>query len=303
MGFGGSWDDTPVTTHDIAIAEKAIEAALETGITYFDHADIYSLGKAEIVFGEVLKNHKGLREKITLQSKAGICLRQGINGSSIYNNSKNYLIQQVNLILERLQTDYLDVFMVHRPDPLMDPAEIADTFRTLKKEGKVKNFGLSNMSLHQIAAIQEHCDEPLVGNQIELSLAHSLLIDAGVEVNRNMKENYTGVEGLLEHMRRHKMAVQAYSPLAGGRFTGNKNVSRKNDSEIVSLLNQTAEKYNTTAASILLAWLFKIPGTIQPIIGTTNPYRIRACKDAVTVELSREDWYNLWIVTRGESIP
>ncbi len=302
MGLGGSWDDTPITSKDIMVAEKAVEAALEAGISYFDHANIYTLGKAEQVFGEVLKNNAGLRSRITLQSKAGICIREGAN-SNIYNASKDYLIQQVEQILNRLQINYLDVFMVHRPDPLMDPEEVADAFRTLKKAGKVKEFGLSNMSLHQINAIQQYCDDPLVANQIELSLAHSLVVDSGVLVNRSNRQDYNGVEGLTEYMQKHNMAIQAYSSLAGGRYTGNTNLTSEEDRETIVLLSQTAEKYNTTSAAILLAWLFKIPGTIQPIIGTTNPDRIMACKDAVNIELSREDWYNLWIAARGERIP
>jgi len=303
MGLGGSWDDTPISSKDIVVAEKAIETALEIGITYFDHADIYSLGKAEQVFGEVLKNNSGLRDRIMVQSKAGICLHQGINGSSIYNASKAYLIEQAENILKRLQTDYLDVFMVHRPDPLMNPEEVADAFRILKKAGKVKKFGVSNMSMHQIATIQEYCDEPLVANQIELSLAHSLLIDAGVEVDRINKYDYTGVEGLIEYMQKHNLAIQAYSSLAGGRYTGNASLASKADTHTIVLLNQMAEKYNTTPASILLAWIFKIPGTVQPIIGTTNPERIKSCRDAAQIELSRHDWYNLWISARGERIP
>jgi len=302
MGLGGSWDDTPITAEDRVVAEKAIEAALDAGITYFDHADIYTLGKAERVFGEVLKHNAGLRSKITIQSKGGICIRPGAS-SNIYNNSKAYLIGQVDEILHRLQLNYLDVFMVHRPDPLMDPAEVADAFRTLKKAGKVKEFGVSNMSLHQIKAIQQHCDDPLVANQVELSLAHSLVVDAGVLVNRSNRQDYNGVEGLVAYMQQHQMAIQAYSSLVGGRYTGNTGISSMDDQETIALLDETAEKYTTTPASILLAWLFKIPGTIQPIIGTTNPDRIKACKDAVNIELSREDWYNLWIAARGERIP
>ncbi len=302
MGLGGSWDDTPITAQDSVVAEKAIEAALDAGITYFDHADIYTLGKAERVFGEVLKNNAGLRSRITLQSKAGIYTRRGAS-SNVYNNSKEYLVHQVEQILDRLQVNYLDVFMVHRPDPLMDPKEVAEAFRSLKKQGMVHKFGVSNMSMHQMNSIQEHCDDPLVANQIELSLAHSLVVDAGVLVNRSNRQDFNGVEGLSEYMQKHQMAIQAYSSLAGGRYTGNSNAMSEGDKQTIDLLSQTAEKYTTTPAAILLAWLFKIPGNVQPIIGTTNPDRIKACKDAVDLELSREDWYNLWISARGESIP
>lgn len=303
MGLGGGWNNNSLGSDDFKQAENAIEAALEAGITYFDHADIYTIGKAELVFGQLLKAKPFLREKIILQSKAGIRYHEGLMNSSIYDLSKKYLLQQVDNILKRLQTDYLDVFMLHRPDPLMNPEEIADTFRNLKNSGKVKQFGVSNMTLHQIEFIQQQCDEPLVANQIQLSLGHSLLIDSGILANRVNIPDFNGVEGLLEYTQSNNLAIQAYSPLMGGRFSGNDNLASKEDKKTIDLVNQMAEKYNTTASSILLAWVMKIPGNIQPIIGTTNPQRIAECKDALTIDLSRLDWYNLWITARGEKIP
>jgi len=301
MGLGGDWNNTPLTNNDLKKAEAAIEAALEIGINYFDHADIYTLGKAEQVFGKLLRKKSSLREGIKIQSKAGIRLNEGPLNSSIYDLSKKYLLQQVDIILKRLQIDYLDVFMLHRPDPLMEPEEIADAFRLLKESGKVKHFGVSNMSLHQVAFIQKYCDEPLVTNQIELSLDHNLLLDTGILVNRKNGLDFNGVEGLLEYSQLNKMSIQAYSPLAGGRFTGNSAIATSK--ETIDVVNQLAEKYSTSAASILLAWLFKIPGTIQPVIGTTDPQRIRDCKDAVHIELSKKDWYNLWITAKGVKVP
>ena len=303
MGLGGGWNSNPLNSDDFKQAENAIEAALEAGITYFDHADIYTVGKAELIFGQLLKAKPSLRDQIILQSKAGICYHKGLMNSSIYDLSKKYLLQQVDIILKRLQTDYLDVFMLHRPDPLMNPEEIADTFRVLKKSGKVKRFGVSNMTLHQIDFIQKHCDDQLVANQIQLSLGHSLLIDSGILANRVNTLDFNGVEGLLEYTQSNNLAIQAYSPLMGGRFSGNDKLATKEDKKTIDLVNQFAEKYNTTSSSILLAWVMKIPGNVQPIIGTTNPQRIAECKEAVTIELSRLDWYNLWITARGEKIP
>ena len=303
MGLGGDWNTNPITSNDLKVAEKAVEAALEIGINYFDHADIYTLGKAETVFGELLRNNSTLRDKIILQSKAGILLHEGLLNSNIYNSNKEYLMNQVDVILKRLQTDYLDVFMIHRPDPLINPEEIAETFSALKKSGKVKSFGVSNMSIHQIQLLQNYFEEPLVANQIQLSLGHSLVIDTGVLVNRVNKVDYNGVEGLLEYGQMNNLAIQAYGSLAGGRFTGNFELASAADKKTIQLVEEMAEKYQTTTAAIVLAWLFKIPGNIQPIIGTTNPQRIMACKDATTVELSRLDWYNLWITARGERIP
>lgn len=303
MGLGGDWNTNPPDASYVKKAAAAIDAALEVGISYFDHADIYTMGKAEIVFGKVLQQRPSLREKITIQSKAGIRYHEGVLNSSIYDLSKPYLLQQVDAILERLQTPYLDVFMLHRPDPLLNPEEIADTFRLLKKSGKVKQFGVSNMSLHQINFIQKYCDEPLVANQIQLSLGHSLLLDTGILVNRENKVNYNGVEGLLEYSQLNQLAIQAYSCLDGGRYTGNSSMAKDDDQKTILMIHQLAEKYDTTPTAILLAWLFKIPGTIEPIIGSSNPSRILACKDAVTIDLSREDWYNLWILARGVKVP
>ena len=303
MGLGGSWDNSPPSADDFRLAEKAVEAALEAGITYFDHADIYTLGNAETVFGELLKNNSSLRTKIILQSKAGICLHEGVLNSSIYDSSGTYLTQQVEAILKRLHTDYLDVFMLHRPDALMNPKEVGATFNALKKAGKVKRFGVSNMSVSQIQAIQKYCDEPLVANQIQLSLGHSLVLDSGVLVNTKNEIDFNGVEGLLEYGQANKLSIQAYGSLDGGRFTGNVSLITDDDKNTITLINELAEKYNTTSASISLAWLFKIPGTIQPIIGSTNSKRIAACKDATTIDLSRLDWYNLWITARGEKLP
>ena len=303
MGLGGSWDNSPLSADDFRLAENAVETALEAGITYFDHADIYTLGKAEIVFGELLKNNSSLRAKIILQSKAGICLHEGVLNSSIYDSSGAYLTQQVEAILKRLHTDYLDVFMLHRPDALMNPKEVGTTFNALKKAGKVKSFGVSNMSISQIQAIQKYCDEPLVANQVQLSLGHSLVLDSGVLVNVKNEIDFNGVEGLLEYGQANKLSIQAYGSLDGGRFTGNVDLATDDDKNTITLINELAEKYNTTSASISLAWLFKIPGTIQPIIGSTNTKRIAACKDAATIDISRLDWYNLWITARGEKLP
>jgi len=303
MGLGGDWNTNPLTTTDILTAERAIETAIESEITIFDHADIYKLGKAEILFGKILHNKPSLRDQITIQSKAGICYHIGVKKSNIYDLSKAYLLQQVDTILQRLHTDYLDIFLLHRPDPLLNPEEIGDTFSVLKKAGKVKHFGVSNMSLHQIKLIQKYCDEPLVSNQIQLSLGHSLVLDSGVLVNRINKTDFNGVEGLLEYAQVHDLAIQAYGSLDGGRFIRKLSSTSDEDKETIHLVSQLAEKYKTTGASIVLAWLLKLPGTIQPIIGTSNIERIKACKDAVKIELSRVDWYNLWIMARGQRIP
>ncbi len=303
MGLGGDWESTAITKEDIKVAHKAVEAALEAGISYFDHADIYKAGKAELVFGEVLKERPALREKLVLQSKAGIRHHQAALKSNLYDASKSYLLNQVDAILDRLNTDYLDVFMVHRPDPLMEPEELAATFAQLNESGKVKHFGVSNMSQRQIEFIQHYLKEPLVANQIQLSLGHTPVLDAGVLVNRINQVDYNGVDGLFEYAQMNSLAIQCWGSLDGGRFTGNYQLASKEDKKTIDYIAELAEEHGTSKESIVLAWLLRLPAIMQPIIGTKNPVRIIACKDAMDVSMSREEWYNLWILARANRIP
>lgn len=303
MGLGGDWDTTQVTKEDIKVAHLAIEAALEAGICYFDHADIYKAGKAETVFGEILKERPELREQIILQSKAGIRHHQAALKSNLYDSSKAYLVKQVDAIRSRLKTDVLDVFMLHRPDPLMRPEELAETFTVLARDGKVKRFGLSNMSKSQIEFLQRYLEAPLVANQIQLSLGHTPVIDAGVLVNRINQIDYNGVDGLFEYAQVNNLAIQCWGSLDGGRFTGNYQLASKEDKKTIDFVNELAEKYSSTPEAIVLAWLFMLPAIMQPIIGTKNPERILACKDAVSIQLSREEWYDLWVLARGNRLP
>jgi len=304
MGLGGGWKSTTLTAEDEKIAEKAIFAALEIGITTFDHADIYAYGKAEEVFGRVLKNHPDLRERIIIQSKTGICLHQGPNNSNYYNLSKEYIINQVHSILQRLQTEYLDALLLHRPDSLMVASEIAETFDFLKTRGLVRHFGVSNMSVEQVRLIQHYMDEPLIANQLRLSLGHSLMLNTGVSINTDMIAYDGGMHGMLEYCQLNHMAIQAWSPLHKGLFTRNPDdLPEGAEKETSKLLVRIAGKYGVSPSTIMLAWLFRIPCTIQPIIGTTQPDRIRNYKDACTLQISSEDWYHLWITARGNSLP
>lgn len=304
MGIGGGWNANPISMDDEKAAQTAIEAAMEIGISTFDHADIYTFGKAETVFGRVLKNEPGLRQKMVLQSKASISLGRGPNNSNIYNCSREYLQRHVASIASRLQTDYLDILLLHRPDALMNAEEVAETFYALKKQGLVQHFGVSNMSIHQIQLLKKYWSEPLVTNQLQLSLGYSLALDLGVSVNTRLIPYDSGMQGMLEYCQIQDMTIQAYSPLDRGKYvelpaeplTGR-------DLATAQLVAQLSEEHRTTPSAIALAWLFMIPGTIQPIIGTKNPKRIRACKDALSVVLSREEWYSLWITARGENLP
>ncbi len=304
MGLGGGWNQNPISADDEKTATDAIHKALEIGITTFDHADIYTFGKAEEVFGRVLQHNPTLRGSITLQSKAGISLANKPNTANTYNLSKDYLLGQVHAILKRLQTEYLDVLLLHRPDVLMDGNEIAEAFRYLKERGLVKHFGVSNMSVAQMQYIQHYVDNPLVANQIQLSLGHTLALDASVSVNTRLVQNDSGTQGLLEYCRMHNITIQAWGALDKGLYTETPlHELSGNTLETARIVRSLAEKYNISPSSIVLAWLLGLPGAVQPIIGTTQPSRIQACKDASRVTLAREEWYGLWISARGTALP
>jgi len=304
MGLGGGWNTNAITAADEVAAEEAIEAARAIGISIFDHADIYTFGKAEEVFGRILKRKPSLRSEIVLQSKVGICRGLGPNGANIYNLSQRYIVEAVEGVLKRLQTDHLDVLLLHRPDALMVGEEIASAFSKLKEEGKVAQFGVSNMSVSQVSSIQRCWNEPLVANQLQLSLGHTLMLDLGVAVNTRLVSVDSGMQGMVEYCHDKHMAIQAYSSLDKGLYTEtplDKLTPSQQDTS--KLVVELSHKYNSTPSSIVLAWLCMIPGNIQPIIGTTKPSRIVACKDALSIELTREEWYSLWILARGEKLP
>ena len=299
MALGGDWNGGPVTEADVAQAHAAIEAALDIGITLFDHADIYRRGKAEAAFGEVLRRNPGLRSKLRLQSKCGIRFAEGPDVGR-YDLSAAYIEASVDGILQRLGVEQLDILLLHRPDALMEPAEIAHAFRRLQAAGKVSHFGVSNMHAGQMRWLQSALAEPLVVNQLELSLAKLDAIDAGTTFNdpqAGARPGGIAWAGTLEYAQQHGVQLQAWGSLAQGRF---------NDpaaSPAAQVVHEIAETHRTTANAVLLAWLLRHPAGIQPVIGTGNPARIRACGDAARIQLSREQWYRLYVTARGQALP
>lgn len=298
MHIGGSWNDNPLTSGERKKAFTALEAAIENGYRFFDHADIYCLGKSETVFGEFLKENPSIRKDILIQTKAGIELSKALGGSNRYNFSTDYLRQQVERSMERLGVDVLDVFLLHRPDPLWDPEKVVAFFHKLNSKGLVRFFGVSNMNAAQISLLQSHLNMPLVTNQVQLSLGHSGILNEGVDLNSD-KFLPAGMTGILEYTRQQEMTIQAWSPLDRGRYAIQDQIKNPEDTKVENLLNKLAEKYNCPIETIQIAWLLKIPGPIQPVIGSTNPERIKACAQANTFPLTREEWYDLWIAGRG----
>ncbi|MFJ6535441.1 aldo/keto reductase family oxidoreductase [Paenarthrobacter sp. NPDC091711] len=305
MGLGGPWDGTSYGAAEIDQAAAVIDAAQNVGIELFDHADIYRSGKSEAVFGEVLARSQGLREKIQLQSKCGI--RLGERGlDTHYDLSREAILERVNQSLKRLQTDYLDVLLLHRPDPLMDPREVADAVGQLMAEGKVRQLGVSNMSAAQIEYLQNQLETPIVANQLEMSLLRRDWLESTVLVNHAEGLEYSFPHGTLEHCMAKGIELQAYGSLAQGRYTGAKSADLSPaESATAGMLARLAGEKDSTPEAVLLGWLMKHPARISPVVGTTNPARIEACADGATVAgaMSRAEWYGLWVAARGSNIP
>jgi len=303
MGLGGSWNKDPLTQTEFKQAHQVIEHVLDSNINVFDHADIYQFGKAEQVFGRVLKENPSLRENMIIQSKCGIRFEDK-NGPARYDLSGDWIVESTNNILSRLNTDYLDVLVLHRPDPLMEAEEIANALSILKNSGKVKYFGLSNMHVSQAKYLAQAIDQPLIVNQLELSLTNLNWLEEGVFAGNPDGTHVNFTSGTLEYARANNMQIQAWGSLSQGLFSG-KDISK--ESMAIQLTAQyiktLAEEFNTLPESIILAWLFRHPSAIQPVIGSTNIQRISACKQAPLITLSREQWYQIYILARGARLP
>ncbi|MRI32767.1 aldo/keto reductase [Endozoicomonas sp. OPT23] len=303
MGLGGGWNSNPVSNDDIQQAEKLIHLALESGINFFDHADIYTFGKAETAFGSVLKNTPSLRDRIILQSKCGIKLEDA-NGPQRYDLSAAWITSSVEDILKRLNTDYLEVLMLHRPDPLMEPEAIADVFYKLLAAGKVKHFAVSNMNQHQIQYLDSFLDQPLIANQLPMSLKEHDFVDDGILVGSKESSTTGFTPGLMEYSRLNKIQLQSWGSLAQGLFSGR---DSSNESlpiqETAQRVHQLASEYQSSPEAIVLAWLMGHPAGIQPVVGTTHPDRLKASAQAVDVQLSRDHWYSLYQTARGKDLP
>lgn len=306
MGLGGAdWSNrTEYTAEDVKEAHAAVEAALAIGINMFDHANIYKSGKAEQVFGEVLKERKHLRDQIILQSKCGIRFADELAPFTRFDYSKDYILDCVDGILSRLGIETLDILLLHRPDILMEPEEVAEAFDHLLSEGKVRHFGVSNMSASQMDFLQSYLDMPIVVNQMEMSLYRHSFADSVVNINQDTSLRDYFPEGTIEYCRTEDIQLQAWGPLAQGLYTG-RPIDKENHAVHVTAakIADYAEQKNTTPEAILLAWLMRHPAHIQPVIGTRNPARIEACRDAEKVSLTREEWYDLLISARGNAMP
>lgn len=275
-------------------ASRFVAAAVERGLNFFDHADIYGGGRSEEIFREAARDAGIPRDRIVLQSKCGI--RKGF-----WDFSEPHIVSSVDGILSRLGTEYLDFLLLHRPDALMEGEEVAAAFGKLRDSGKVRRFGVSNMNGGRIALLQSYLDEKLAVNQLQFSIANCGLIRSGMNVNM---ENDAGVErdgGVLDYCRLNGIAVQAWSPLQYGFFSGTF-IDSPDHRELNETLGELAARYDATPAAVAIAWILRHPASMQPIVGTMNGERLLAIAEAERIRLSREEWYAVYVAA-GNTLP
>lgn len=267
-------------------AEEVVGTALDLGINFFDHADIYGGGLSELRFRDTIKHLNVNRDKIIIQSKCGI--REGY-----FDFSKEYILSSVDGILERLGTEYLDFLILHRPDVLVEPEEVAEAFTKLRAEGKVKHFGVSNQNRFQMELLQSYLDEPLAVNQLQLSPAHTPMFDAGLNVNMLNKASIEHDDGIVDYCRLKRVTIQAWSPfqidLSRGLF-----VNHPDYKELNETIAKLAKNYNVSSEAIVIAWILRHPAKMQAIVGSMNPSRLKAIDKANDIALTRKEWYDIY---------
>ena len=273
-------------------AEKLLKTALEQGVNFFDHADIYGGGESEERFAAALGDIA--RDSLYIQSKCGI--RPGM-----YDFSKEHILASVDGSLKRLKTDYLDALLLHRPDTLMEPEEVAEAFETLYKAGKVRYFGVSNHNALQIQLLQRYVGHKLVFNQLQFSPTNAGMIDCGLNVNMHNDAGVNRDDSILEYCRLNDITIQPWSPFQYGFFEG---VFLNNEKfpELNKTLDAMAAKKGVSPSALVIAWILRHPANMQPIVGTTNAARLADLCTACEIELSRREWYEIYC-SAGHTLP
>ncbi|MDR3212071.1 MAG: aldo/keto reductase [Planctomycetota bacterium] len=271
-----------------AAAESFIQACLEAGANFFDHADVYADGECEKIFANAIGMKASIRDQFILQSKCGI-----VKDVS-FDFRKDHILRSVDASLKRLQTDYLDVLLLHRPDALVEPEEVAAAFDHLENTGKVRNFGVSNQKPMQIKLLQKFVRQPIAANQLQLSIAYATLISQGLHVNMQDERSFDHDGSVLDFCRLEDITVQPWSPFQFGFFQG---VFLDNPKfpKLNAAVDALAAKYQVSNVTIAFAWLLRHPAKMQPVTGTMNIQRIKDCIKAETIELSHEDWYKIYL--------
>ncbi|CAM3166011.1 Predicted oxidoreductase [Lactobacillus bombicola] len=287
---------------NIDSAVKTLETAHDVGINYIDSADVYGHGKSETVFGNALKNSSLKREDFYIQSKTGIYEEPTLNYKTTrYDFSKNYIIKAVDGILSRMQIDYLDSLLLHRPDALMDPAEVGAAFDELQQDGKVRHFGVSNFNPRQVDLLQAGISQKLLINQLQFSIMHTGPIDFNIHTNMTDNRSIDHDRGIFDYSRLHQMTIQAWSPFQysqiEGNFIGNPKFPQVNDT-----LEKLAKLKGCSKNAIAAAWILRYPANIQVIIGTMTPEHIIDSAKGADIELSAQEWYDLYLAA-GNDLP
>lgn len=278
-------------------AESVIRNAYELGINFYDHATCYGMGEAETRFGEAFTKTGISREDVFIQSKCGI-----YPDRQVFDWSKAEILKSVDEILSRLKMDYLDALLLHRPDLLFDPEEVADAFDTLYSNGKVKHFGVSNLMPMQIELLKKYVKQPLIFNQLQLSLEQSQLIDQALYMNNKTTEMSLSMDGsALDYCRLNDITIQAWSPLQHGFFKG-VFIDNPDFPELNKVLGEIAEKYSVSKTAVAIAWILRHPAKMQVIAGTMNPVHLSEICDACKFRLTHEEWYKLYLAS-GKFLP
>lgn len=267
-------------------AERFIQVALEEGANFFDHADIYGGGACEEIFADAIQMNDAIREKIILQSKCGI--RKGM-----FDFSKEHILASVDGILQRLKTDYLDILLLHRPDALVEPEEVAEAFDRLESTGKVRHFGVSNQNPLQIQLLQRFVRQPIVANQLQLSITNATMISSGINVNMENAAAVNRDGSVLDFCRLNDITIQPWSPFQYGFFEGTF-LGNERFPELNQKIDEIAAKYEVSNTTIAIAWLLRHPAKMQPVIGTMNVDRLRDSCRASAVTLTRQEWYEIY---------
>jgi predicted oxidoreductase len=269
-------------------AEYFVKTALEEGANFFDHADIYGNGECEEIFSEAVHMNSSVREKIILQSKCGIR-----RDPQMFDFSKEHILNSVDGILKRLKTDYLDILLLHRPDALVEPEEVAEAFDLLEVSGKVRYFGVSNQNPMQIRLLQKYLHVPVAANQLQLSITNANMISNGINVNMENESAVCRDGSILDFCRLEDITVQAWSPFQYGFFEGVFLGSSKFP-ELNRVIDQIASNYGVSNTTIATAWILRHPAKIQPVSGTMNPERLKQICKASEIQLSRQEWYDIY---------
>ena len=271
-----------------------IHTALDEGIDFFDHADIYGGGQSEERFSAALDMNPALRERMFLQTKCGI--RQGS-----FDFSKEHILNAVDGSLKRLRTDYVDVLLLHRPDALVEPEEVAEAFTILESSGKVRHFGVSNQNPMQIELLRKYVKQPILFNQLQFSITNTGMIDAGINVNMEIDPSIDRDGSILDYCRLHEITIQTWSPFQYGFFEG---VFLDNDKfpELNKAIDALAAAKGVTNSAIAIAWILRHPAKMQPIVGTTKPERVKEICKASDITLTRQEWYEIYRAA-GNKLP